>query len=41
MDAAYLANRGQLLRLIRYFRLAALLLMTEVVAWVGSLISQA
>lgn len=40
MDRSYLQNRGQLLRLIRYFRLASIFLMLEVLAWVVDLIGQ-
>ncbi len=40
MDASYLQNRGQLLKLVRYFRLASLLLLFEVVAWVVDLLVQ-
>jgi hypothetical protein len=41
MDNSYLRNRGQLLRLVWLFRYASILLIVEVVAWVGDLIVQA
>ena len=41
MDNSYLRNRGQLLRLVWLFRFASILLIVEVVAWVGDLIVQA
>ena len=41
MDSSYLRNRGQLLRLVWLFRLASILLICEVVAWVVDLIIQA
>jgi hypothetical protein len=41
MDHSYLRNRGQLLRLVWLFRFASILLIVEVLAWVGDLIVQA
>ena len=41
MDNSYLRNRGQLLRLVWLFRIASILLIVEVVAWVVDLIIQA
>jgi hypothetical protein len=41
MDNSYLQNRGQLLRLVWLFRLASILLIVEVVAWVVDLVVQA
>jgi hypothetical protein len=41
MDRSYLRNRGQLLRLVWLFRIASILLIVEVVAWVVDLIIQA
>jgi hypothetical protein len=41
MDRRYLQNRGQLLRLTWLFRLASVLLVVEVVAWVVDLLVQA
>jgi hypothetical protein len=41
MDRSYLHNRGQLLRLVWLFRIASILLILEVVAWVVDLIIQA
>jgi hypothetical protein len=40
MDRSYLQNRGQLLRLTWLFRLASVLLVVEVVAWVVDLLVQ-
>lgn len=40
MDASYLQNRGQLLRLFRDFRWASVLLTLEVLAWTVELITQ-
>ena len=40
MDRSYLQNRGQLLRLTWLFRLASILLVVEVVAWVVDLLVQ-
>jgi hypothetical protein len=37
MDNAYLSNRGQLLRLVRFFRWASALLTLEVLSWVVDL----
>jgi hypothetical protein len=41
MDNSYLRNRGQLLRLVWLFRIASILLIVEVVAWVVDLFIQA
>jgi hypothetical protein len=41
IDNSYLQNRGQLLRLVWLFRLASILLIVEVVAWVVDLVVQA
>ena len=41
MDHSYLRNRGQLLRLVWLFRVASILLIVEVIAWVVDLIIQA
>ena len=40
MDAAWLANRGQLLELVLYFRAACVLLTLEVFLWVVDLVSR-
>jgi hypothetical protein len=41
MDASRLKNRGSLRRIVQHFRVAAILLMMEVLAWVGAIVSQA
>ena len=41
MDASYLHNRGQLLRLVWLFRGASVLLIVEILAWVVDLIGSA
>ena len=41
MDRSYFHNRGELLLLVRYFRVASVLLTLEVVAWVVDLVIQA
>ena len=40
MDRSYFHNRGELLLLVRYFRVASVMLTLEVVAWVVDLVIQ-